>query len=194
MTQIGVLTSVLDLLDELRISYMVVGSIASGFHGEFRATQDADVVIDPTADQLEALLARVADDFYVSGEAAHEALRRRGQFNLVHFETAWKIDLIIRKDRPFSLIEFARRRVVPLGQRPTAVNSPEDVILSKLEWAKTSGSERQLGDAAGVMAAWGDRLDWGYLRHWASELTVTTLLEQIRSGAALPPDTADPPP
>jgi len=30
------------------IPHMLVGSFASGFHGEFRATQDADVVIDPT--------------------------------------------------------------------------------------------------------------------------------------------------
>ena len=138
------------------------------------------MVIDPTPDQLRAFLTRVSDDFYVSPEAAADALAQRGQFNLVHFETAWRIDLIIRKQRPFSEVEFERRQEGSLGGRPAAVNSPEDVILSKLEWARASGSERQLGDAAGVVAAWGDRLDWDYLVRWAEELEVSDLLAWIR--------------
>jgi hypothetical protein len=90
MTQIRVLGEILDILAELNIPHMVVGSFASGFHGEFRATQDADLVIDPTVEQLDALMERVSGHFYVSPEAAAEALSRRGQFNLVHFDTAWK--------------------------------------------------------------------------------------------------------
>ena len=186
MTQIGVLGHILDALEEVGIPYMIVGSFASGFHGEFRATQDADILIDPTPEQLRAFLAGVGDDFYVSPEAAAEALARRGQFNLVHFETAWKIDLIVRKERPFSRMEFERRQEGSVGDHPAAINSPEDVILSKLEWAKASRSERQIRDAAGVVAAWGDALDWDYLNRWAEELSVSDLLAQLR-GAAPPP-------
>jgi hypothetical protein len=180
VTQIGVLSQVLDTLEEVGIPYMIVGSFASGFHGEFRATQDADIVIDPTLEQLRAFLARASDDFYVSAEAATEALTRRGQFNLVHFETAWKIDLIVRKERPFSRMEFTRRQEGFVGDHPAAINSPEDVILSKLEWAKASGSERQIRDAAGVVAAWGEALDWDYLEQWAEELSVSDLMAQLR--------------
>lgn len=124
MTQIGVLSQILDTLEEVGIPCMIVGSFASGFHGEFRATQDADIVIDPTPEQLQAFLARVRDDFYVSAEAAAEALVRRGQFTLVHFETAWKIDLIVRKERPFSRMEFERRQEGSVGDHPAAINSP----------------------------------------------------------------------
>ena len=180
VTQIGVLGQILDALEEVGIPYMIVGSFASGFHGEFRATQDADIVIDPTPEQLQAFVARVRDDFYVSPEAAAEALARRGQFNLVHFESAWKIDLIVRKERPFSRMEFERRQEGSIGEHPAAINSPEDVILSKLEWAKASRSERQVRDAAGVVAAWGDALDWDYLDRWAEELSVSDLLAQLR--------------
>ncbi|MHB9148527.1 MAG: hypothetical protein ACYC33_00335 [Thermoleophilia bacterium] len=181
MTQIRILGEILDIFAELRIPHMIVGSFASGFHGEFRATQDADLVIDPTPEQLDALLERVSSDFYVSPEAAREALSRRGQFNLVHFDTAWKIDLIIRKERPFSREEFARRREENLGGQQVPINSPEDVILAKLEWAKASGSTRQIDDAAAVIAAWGDALDWDYIDHWAHELSVEDLLAQVRS-------------
>jgi hypothetical protein len=181
VSQIGVLGQILDTLEEVGIPSMIVGSFASGFHGEFRATQDADIVIDPTPEQLRAFLARVRDDFYVSAEAAAEALARRTQFNLVHFETAWKIDLIVRKERPFSRMEFERRQEGSVGDHSAAINSPEDVILSKLEWAKISRSERQVRDAAGVVAAWGDALDWDYLDRWAEELSVSDLLAQLRS-------------
>lgn len=183
VTQIGVLSQVLDTLEEVGIPYMIVGSFASGFHGEFRATQDADIVIDPTPEQLQAFLTCVSDDFYVSSEAAAEALARRGQFNLVHFQTAWKIDLIVRKERPFSRMEFERRQEGSVGDHPAAINSPEDVILSKLEWAKASHSERQIRDAAGVVAAWGDALDWDYLDRWAEQLSVSDLLAQLREAS-----------
>lgn len=180
MSQIGVLGQILDAPEEVGIPSMIVGSFASGFHGEFRATQDADIVIDPTPEQLRAFLARVRDDFYVSPEAAAEAVARRTQFNLVHFETAWKIDLIVRKERPFSRMEFERRQEGSVGGHSAAINSPEDVILSKLEWAKAPRSERQIRDAAGVVAAWGDALDWDYLNRWAEQLAVTDLLAQLR--------------
>lgn len=185
MSQIRVLESVLALLDEVGIPHMMVGSFASGFHGEFRATQDADVVIDPTAKQLGEFVDRAAEEFYVSRETALDALARRGQFNLVHFETAWKIDLIVRKDRPFSRVEFGRRQVGSVGESSVPINTAEDVILSKLEWAKTSGSERQLSDAVGVIAARGEGLDWEYLLRWAEELSVSELLEEARAQAGL---------
>ncbi len=187
MTQIGVLGQILDVLEEVGIPYMIVGSFASGFHGEFRATQNADIVIDPAPEQLGTFLDRVRTDFYVSSEAAVEALARRTQFNLVHFESAWKIDLIVRKERPFSRMEFERRQAGSVGDHPAAINSPDDVILSKLEWATASRSERQVRDAAGVVATWGDALDWDYLDRWAKQLAVADLLAQLRGAA--PPST-----
>lgn len=148
---------------------------------EPRRTPTSSSTLQP--EQLQAFLARVRDDFYVSAEAAAEALARRGQFNLVHFETAWKIDLIVRKERPFSRMEFERRQEGSVGDHPAAINSPEDVILSKLEWAKASRAGRQIRDAAGVVAACGDALDWEYLDRWAEQLSVSDLLAQLREAS-----------
>jgi hypothetical protein len=39
----------------------------------------------------------------------------------------------------------------------------------------------QIDDAAAVIAAWGDALDWDYIDHWAHELLVEDLLAQVRS-------------
>jgi len=42
------------VLERLRIPHMVTGSTASSFHGRPRLTHDADIVIDPSPDQLDA--------------------------------------------------------------------------------------------------------------------------------------------
>lgn len=60
---------------------------------------------------------------------------------------------------------------------------PEDLILSKLEWAKASRAGRQIRDAAGVLAACGDALDWEYLDRWAEQLSVSDLLAQLREAS-----------
>ena len=95
------------LLDKAGIPYMVAGSVGSSFHGRPRATQDTDVVIDPTEDQFASFLALLEQGYYISLDAALDALRRRTMFNIVDLEGGWKADLILRKDRPFSRQEFS---------------------------------------------------------------------------------------
>ena len=62
------------------------------------------------------------------------------QFNIIDLSSGWKIDLIIRKPRPFSLSEFDRRFQVNFEGLSIFMASAEDVILAKLEWAKLSAS------------------------------------------------------
>jgi hypothetical protein len=161
------------------IAYMVAGSVGSALHGEPRTTHDVDIVIDPTPEQLEQLVHALASDYYISPEAAREALQHRSMFNLIDFASGWKADLIVCKDRPFSREEFSRRRAIPYGGGSLWVTSPEDIILSKLEWAKITPSERQLRDALGVAATQWPQLDQDYLRRWARELGVEGSLEEL---------------
>src|SRR5438477_9193339 len=85
-------------LDELDIPYMVVGSYASGAYGDPRFTQDIDIVVDMAATQLDALIARLPPkDFYVSADAARDAIRSTGQFNVIHPESGNKIDFMIAR-------------------------------------------------------------------------------------------------
>ena len=115
-------------------------------------------------------------------DGAREALRRRGQFNAIETRYACKIDLIVRRDRPFSEAEFARRVVVDLSfGREISIVTPEDAILSKLEWARKAGdSEKQLADAAGVLQL-NQSLDRAYIERWAQELGVTDLWLRLSS-------------
>ncbi len=162
---------------------MLSGSLASAHFGEARSTNDVDLVIDPSEEQLRSFVSRLGGNVYVSRQGAGEALRERGMFNVVDLETGWKADLIIRKSRPFSQIELGRRRPVPALGAVVSMVSPEDSILSKLEWAKEGGSARQRRDALGVAIVQRDVLDRDYLRRWAVELGVSESLEEVLAAA-----------
>jgi len=176
-----VLARVIRLLTDLGIPYMIAGSLASSFHGRPRTTHDADIVIDPAPEPLDRLVAELsAAHLYVDLAVAREALRARRQFNVIDATTAFKLDLIIRKDHPFNREEFARRQPAELAGLPMTLATAEDTILSKLEWAKKGGgSERQLADVAGIVDVKGPELDREYIHRWAVALGVLDLWERV---------------
>jgi hypothetical protein len=174
MSQLALLTKIAEMLEGAGIPYMVVGSHASGIHGQVRTTQDVDIVIDPTSDQLDIFLKRFGEGYYVSQEAAREALQRR----VIELDSGWKADLIIRKERPFSE-EFKRRKPISVAGRSILVASPEDVILAKLEWDRITPSQRQLADALAVAAMHRENLDRDYLKRWAEALDISEPLEHL---------------
>lgn len=177
-----VLGRMVSLLNQAQIPHMVAGSFASTFYGKPRTTQDIDLVIDPTAPSLAAFVVSLPPkDYYVSGEAAQDALQRRTQFNVIDMATGWKIDLIVRKGRRYSVEEFRRRTPVRMFEIDVFVATPEDVILSKLEWASMSGSERQLRDVRGILDVRQDAVDLAYIERWAAELSVLDLWQQVSS-------------
>lgn len=163
------------------IPYMVTGSVAGSFHGEPRATRDIDIVIDPVPQTLDSFVqALPTDQFYLDLGAARAALVDRSQFNVIETSSGWKVDLRIRKDRPFSVEEFGRRLPAELLGTSTFVTSAEDLIVAKLEWAKAGESERQLRDVAAILATGGDGLDYAYVERWVSALGLQQPWSQVK--------------
>lgn len=161
------------LLDENGIPFMIAGSFASAAHGLPRTTQDLDVVVEPPdeAALLRLVSAMPVDDYYVDRDAARDAWRRRSMFNVVDLASGWKVDFIVRKERPFSREEFQRRAPHKLLDVPVFVASAEDTVIAKLEWSKLSGgSERQRRDVAGIVATVGPALDRAYVERWVASL------------------------
>lgn len=179
MTQDEFLVRIGQCLDTAGIPFMVTGSHSSSHHGQPRTTNDVDVVIDPTEEQLARFLDLLGDRYYVSRESAQEALARRSMFNVVDFEDGWKADLIVRKDRPFSVEEFRRRLPRTLLGQSMPIVSAEDVILAKLEWDAITPSQRQIHDALNVAVVQWPTLDRAYLQEWAAVLCVVEKLEDI---------------
>lgn len=187
-TELAWLRTLVQKLEEAGIPYMVAGSLASSFFGEPRTTNDIDVVIDPTPEQLEDLILSFGEGYYLHADTARQALAARSMFNVIDHQSGLKADFIIRKDRPFSREEFQRRHDCPIGSPPAdvALASAEDVILSKLEWAQLGDSERQYRDAVSVAVVNQTQLDWPYLENWAVQLGVKVALQKLRSEIAGP--------
>ena len=179
----GLTRITIEALEQLRIPYMVTGSVASFIYGEPRVTYDIDIVINPSSEAFHALLDVLEPHAYVSREAAMDAFRRRQMFNAIGFETAEKVALILLRDRPYSTAAFDRRRRMALKTMSFMVSTPEDSVLSKLSWARRGGSERQLRDVYGILRNKLAELDWDYLERWAAELAVSSSLAELRAQA-----------
>ena len=185
MTLAELLADAVRRLDRAHIPYMITGSVASTFYGEPRATRDLDIVIDPLAETLTALVeGLLADGYYVDRDAAFTALRERTQFNVVGTEAS-KIDFIVRKERPFSREEFDRRRRADLLGTEAFIASAEDMILAKLEWSLPLDSERQLRDVASMLDVTGDALDRRYIDRWVHALGLEEAWRRVGGDDAL---------
>ena len=166
----GLLQTIVTALEAARIPHMIVGSFASTAHGEPRTTRDLDLVVDPNLNQLEELLGALdLERFYVDPDVARDALRRRSMFNIIEITTGWKLDLVIRKARPFSLEEMQRRTITKILGIDVPTATAEDTIIAKLEWAKLGASDRQLEDVAGILRVRGADLDLDYIERCHAE-------------------------
>lgn len=178
------LEPVLNAFDELGIRYYIGGSIASSAYGFARATLDVDVVSDLSSFHIQPLVEKLKDDFFIDSEMINDAINSISSFNILHLDTMLKIDVFVLKDYPYAQKAFERKIKDKLEDDPDSLDiylaSPEDVILSKLEWYKSGGevSERQWLDILGVIKVQYDNLDLQYLRKWAKQLGVFKLLEK----------------
>ena len=133
-------------LNELGVEYMVTGSVAMSSYVAARSTMDIDVIIEIERSDIERFEQRFAGDYYVSLESIRQAKERNSMFNVMNFATGIKVDFITRKPNAFEAAKFSRRRRSKIGEIEFWVISKEDLILSKLWWAKDSHSERQFED------------------------------------------------
>jgi len=176
LDQLAVLKLVTGRLDAADIPYMLTGSLAAGVYGRPRMTRDIDLVVEVQPSDAERFAAAVGEELSPDPESIRAAIVRRGMFNLIHREAIIKIDFVVRKNTPYRLEEFGRRRIVEIDGQRMWVVSAEDLILSKLLWAGDGGSELQLRDVRSIRVAQ-QALDWTYLERWASELGVVDLLK-----------------
>jgi hypothetical protein len=171
MTTSDVFSRIVGALNRAGIPHMVTGSFAAAAHGHLRATLDVDFIIEADTNRLRSFVRSLpAAEYYVDEEAALEALRTETQFNVIDLATGWKADLIIRKSRPFSVEEFSRRQPANVEGCRLDVASVEDVIVSKLEWARLGASVRQLDDVVALLRLRGKNVDTAYIDRWTAVL------------------------
>jgi hypothetical protein len=167
------------IFEQLEIPYYITGGVAAIAYGEPRTTQDLDLVLASSLDDIERLAIVLAEaGFYVSGVDDVKSGRMR-TLQITEIESISRADLMIAGTDEFDSLKFERRRIfATTGAQALYFASPEDVILNKLRWRQCSGSEKQWRDVLGVLKVQSETLDYAYLRDWAECLGLTDALSR----------------
>ncbi len=175
MNEIDIVRDISHRFEQAEIPYMLTGSMAMNYYAQPRMTRDIDVVIAIGLEDAGRVAALFRTDYYVSEENIRESLAHESIFNLIHQESVIKVDCIIRKKIEYRQVEFERRERISILDFTTFIVSKEDLIISKLFWAKDSQSELQLRDVRNLL---GTGYDVVYLRRWTRKLGLDTLLQE----------------
>ena len=175
--ELDVVRDVSNRLDAVGLEFMLTGSMAMNFYAQPRMTRDIDLVIALTATNASQIAATFAPDYYVSPEAVRDAIAHESMFNLIHEDSITKVDFIVRKHTPYRLEEFARRNRIQIENFTTWIVSKEDLIISKLDWAKDTRSTQQFGDVRNLLST---GCDINYIAHWTEILGLGSLWSEIQ--------------
>ncbi len=178
--QLAVVQWLAQKLDEAGIAYMFTGSMALTFYSIPRMTRDIDIVVEIDMTHLDRLMSLFSETCYIDRASVQRAIESAGMFNIIHQGLLIKADFIVRKPDAYRVEEFRRRREVQVGTTRLSVVSPEDLLLSKLVWAKDTESEMQMRDVEQLVRNLPD-LDWHYIDAWADTLAVYHLVRKIRN-------------
>jgi hypothetical protein len=174
--ELDIVRDVSTRLDGANIGYMLTGSMAMNYYAQPRMTRDIDVVVALRPADAARVVQLFSVDYYVSREAVDSSIANQSLFNLIHNESVIKVDCIVRKQSEYRLVEFNRRQRIKIEDFETWIVSKEDLILSKLFWAKDSHSELQLRDVKNLVSTGCDR---DYIQRWTQELGVVNLWQEV---------------
>lgn len=176
MDELSVLKIITERLNSSNIPYMVSGSVAMNYYAQPRMTRDVDIIIDLNFSNIGIFCNLFQDDFHLDKKMIEGAVINKSMFNIIHSKELIKIDFILYKKIGYRQIEFERRKKLAVGDFAAYFVSIEDLILSKLIWAKPSHSEMQLKDVKALLK---QDVDMEYVKKWADGLGVLGLLEEV---------------
>lgn len=178
--QVELIKLVSSRLEKAGIPYMLTGSAALDFYATPRMTRDIDLVVELNHSDAQKLRQLFSPDFYLDEQAVNTAIQQQTMFNAIHQGWMIKADFIVRKNSEYRKVEFNRRQAMKLQDGSTLfVASPEDLILSKLDWSKETDSEVQKKDVRSLLSLT-PNLDYTYLKKWALALGVSKQLEELK--------------
>jgi hypothetical protein len=175
MNEIDIVRDISRRFEQAGVPYMLTGSVAMNYYAQPRMTRDIDVVIAISPDDVGRVAALFRPDYYVSEKNIRESLAHESIFNLIHQESVIKVDCIIRKTGEYRKTEFERRQEISIRDFTTFIVSKEDLIISKLFWAKDSHSQIQLRDVRNLLET---GYDAEYLTRWTRDLELVNLLNE----------------
>jgi hypothetical protein len=172
--------AVIEALEAAGVAYMVVGALSSNFYGIPRATEDADLVLELGDVPLTEVLSHLGPGFRLDRQGTFETITMTARHVVKVPSTDFTIELFRLGQDEHDQERFRRRRQVLLLGRTVFLPTAEDVIVTKLFWARGRKGSKDRDDVRDVIAVQGDKLDWGYIYHWADRHGTRALLDEIR--------------
>lgn len=172
------LASIAKILNDLRIPYLVTGGMAVLVWGRPRFTADIDIAVELKIKDiklLEKALSALGKANYIDKDMMADAIDNRGEFNFIHGDTGVKVDFWVLKNDSFEASRLERRAVKEIAGQKINFISPEDLIISKLQWRQISPSSRHMEDIESILKISGDILDKDYLNLWINKLNLEEL-------------------
>ncbi|MCP4682570.1 MAG: hypothetical protein GY864_09580 [Desulfobacterales bacterium] len=176
MNELDILKLVTSRLSDAEIDYMLSGSVALTFYGKPRMTRDIDIVVMIPLDAVDGFVKLFEQDFYIDKDMVADAIRNQAMFNIIHLETVIKVDFIIRKNHEYRILEFNKRKKKKLDDLEISVVSLEDLIISKIYWARDSFSEMQINDIISLMDL---DFDMDYVKKWCARLGLDLIFGRV---------------
>jgi hypothetical protein len=180
MSAEGIAFRVIEILNENRIPYMVVGSLATNFHSTLRSTKDADVVVQADLGNIAHLIGQQCDFLRVDPQFGFESVTATQKILLRATTEEFSVELFGLSDDPHDQERFKRRKLVDWEGRPTWILSAEDSLVTKLRWAQAAARKKDVLDVENIIAVSGDAIDWPYVERWCDQHGSRPLLEKIR--------------
>lgn len=166
------------VLEELRIPYAVGGSVATLAYGEDRGTRDLDIVILLDEADVPKLLAGFPFPTYYSDlQAAREAVRTGGTFNVVYGRA--KVDFFAAKGFIERNQVQRAKRLRTVGGQMAQVSSPEELIAKKLEYYDDGGSDKHLRDITIMLQSSTIPIDRERIAEYARQLSLSDLWAMV---------------
>lgn len=181
MTPDAAVVAVLTALDSAAVPYMIVGSLASNFHGIPRSTRDADFVVQLAPDSLRRLEQALAPGLTLEQQGAFEAVTGTLRYLIVLADSPFVCELFVLSDDAHDRERFARREAATVLAHPAFVASAEDMIITKLRWAAGAHRSKDRDDIRNILAVQGAELDSAYLDRWSAVHGTAALLAEIRA-------------
>ncbi|MEX0777162.1 MAG: DUF6036 family nucleotidyltransferase [Phycisphaeraceae bacterium] len=179
MDEMKAVQSLIEAMESLSVDYLVVGSLASSHYGLNRSTEDADLLIRATPEQIAQLRARTTPPWQWAPQTAFDPVTGKTRHLLHLGNSTFKAELFELEENPFDLSRMSRKLLRTAGGRKRFVQSPEDVIVQKLRWYKALKRRKDLDDLHQVILAQNDRLDWDYIHKWTERLGLANTLKQV---------------
>jgi hypothetical protein len=177
--------AVIDLLEAEQIPYMLVGSFSSNFYGIPRSTEDGDLVIELAGRSLASFRQRLSAPFQFDPQTTFENATGTQRNVIAVKGSAIKVELFRLSSEPHDQERFRRRVAVRYLDRHVVLPTPEDVVITKLNWLKLLRRDKDRDDVRNVVAVQAENLDWPYIHRWCDTHGTRQLLEEIRR--SIPP-------